>query len=281
MLRNTFCHIPGVGVKTEQNLWSSGIHTWEDYLRVLEGSSSSKRRIRNWRDHIDRSIEHLDNTDPNYFSENLPPNQHWRMFPEFQGSVAYIDIETTGLGNPGDYITTIALYDGKKIYHYINGDNLDDFVKDIKKYDVIISYNGKCFDVPFIRNYFGTEMNHAHIDLRYVLSSLGYSGGLKGCEKKLGLDRNELEGVDGFFAVLLWDEYKREGDPKSLETLLAYNIQDVITLETLMILSYNMKLKDTPFESSHLLPQTSQPEVPFKADVDTINRIRSRMISWY
>ena len=281
MLKNTFCHIPGVGVKTEKNLWSSGIHTWDDYLRVLERSSSGGRKIRNWRDYIDRSMERLDNADPNYFSENLPTNQHWRMFPEFQGSVAYFDIETTGLGNPGDYITTIALYDGKKIYHYINGENLDEFVKDIEKYDVIISYNGKCFDVPFIRNYFGMEMNHAHIDLRYVLSSLGYKGGLKGCEKKLGLDRDELEGVDGFFAVLLWDEYKREGNPKSLETLLAYNIQDVITLETLMVLSYNLKLKDTPFESSHLLPPASQPEVRFKADVDTINRIRSRMIGWY
>jgi uncharacterized protein YprB with RNaseH-like and TPR domain len=52
-------------------------------------------------------------------------------------------------------------------------------------------YNGKTFDVPFIEKYFGIRMNHAHIDLRYVLKSLGYAGGLKRCEKALGLDRGE------------------------------------------------------------------------------------------
>ena len=49
----------------------------------------------------------------------------------------------------------------------------------------IVSYNGKSFDVPFIENYFGIQLSHAQIDLRYVLGSLGYIGGLKGCERQL------------------------------------------------------------------------------------------------
>ena len=46
------------------------------------------------------------------------------------------------------------------------------------------------------------------------MSSLGYRGGLKGCEKCLGLDRAELDGVDGYFAVLLWNEYRKSGNTK-------------------------------------------------------------------
>jgi hypothetical protein len=38
-----------------------------------------------------------------------------------------VDIETTGLSVPPSEITTIALYDGKSVRHYVNGYNLDDF----------------------------------------------------------------------------------------------------------------------------------------------------------
>ena len=117
-------------------------------------------------------------------------------------------------------------------------------------------------------------MPQVHIDLRYLLKSLGYSGGLKGCEKKAGIDRGELEGIDGYFAVHLWNDYQKNHNQKALETLLAYNIQDVVNLETLMVLSYNLKLKDTPFVQSHQLSFPSIPEVPFKADLETIEKLR-------
>jgi uncharacterized protein YprB with RNaseH-like and TPR domain len=232
---------------------------------------------------IDQSMIHVQTEDPRFFEELLPADQHWRMFRDFRGTLAYLDIETTGMGHDLDYITTIALYDGSSIFTYVQGDNLDQFKRDILKYKVIVTYNGKCFDVPFIRNYFRIPMNHAHIDLRYVLKSLGYSGGLKGCEKRLGLDREELDGVDGFFAVLLWNDYLRNGNGKSLETLLAYNIEDVVNLETLMVMAYNMKLKETPFSRSHTLPLPPQPAVPFAADMETIKRIKEYWApsEWY
>ncbi len=132
-------------------------------------------------------------------------------------------------------------------------DKTSRFKEDIQKYKVLVTYNGKCFDVPFLQSYFGIKLNQVHIDLRYVLKSLGYTGGLKGCEKKAGIDRGDLDGVDGYFAVFLWNEYQRNKNDKALETLLAYNIQDVVNLETLMVLSYNLKLKETPFNESHQL----------------------------
>jgi uncharacterized protein YprB with RNaseH-like and TPR domain len=212
---------------------------------------------------------------PKHFAEKIPANQHWRFFPEFRDSTAYLDIETTGLDSWGHEITTIALYDGNSIFTYVQGQNLDAFEEDIQRYRVIVTYNGKCFDIPFIESYFRMKVPQVHIDLRYLLRSLGYTGGLKGCEKKAGIDRKELEGVDGYFAVLLWQDYQRTKNEKALETLLAYNIQDVVNLETLILLAYNLKLKETPFVHTHQLPYPPASQIPFKADLEMVERIRA------
>jgi uncharacterized protein YprB with RNaseH-like and TPR domain len=277
MLQNTFLHLPGLGVKTEQRIWSSGVRSWED---IISGNFIlfSPQRRDTLRRGIEESIEYLSGNNPNYFAVRLPSNQTWRIFPEFRESTAYLDIETTGLDSWSNEITTTALYDGKSIFTYVQGQNLADFPKDVQKCRVIVTYNGKCFDVPFIESYFRIRMPQVHIDLRYLLKSLGYSGGLKGCERKAGIDRGELDGLDGYSAVLLWDDYQKNHNQKALETLLAYNIQDVVNLERLLVLSYNLKLRDTPFAQSRQLSFPSSQEIPFKADLETIERIRQGMI---
>ena len=272
MLRNTFCHIPGIGDRSERSLWSNGILCWDDVLNT-DSIGLSKKRHQLLKSRIQESIAHLEDHNPNHFTDSLPSRDYWRLLPDFSHSTAYLDIETTGLGGPGDYITTIALYDGTSIFSYVKGQNLGDFRADIARYKVIVTYNGKCFDVPFIENDLGIKMNQAHIDLRYVLKSLGYTGGLKGCEKKLGIAREELDGIDGYFAVLLWKDFKAKKNEKALETLLAYNVTDTVNLETLMFTAYNMKLKETPFLQTHQLAVPEPPQNPFMPDMKTIRRI--------
>lgn len=272
MLKNTFCHIPGIGLRLESVLWRTGIASWDVILNIdVLRLPFLKKTL--FCEYVHESFKHYKDGNAKYFSEKLPKNQCWRLFPDFRDSLAYIDIETTGFGGNGNYITTIALYDGISIYYYVNGKNLDDFKKDITNFKSIVTYNGRCFDVPFIENYFNIKLDHMHIDLRYILKNLGYTGGLKGCERRLGLDRKELNGLDGYFAVLLWEDFKRNKNQKALETLLAYNIQDVVSLETLMVYSYNLSLKDTPFLHSHKIPLSSPPMSPFNPDIETIKRI--------
>lgn len=275
MLENSFIHIPGIGANTERQLWNTGLLGWEQ----LESDNSCKispKRYQKLVVHAKESVKHLKNNDPNYFSNLLPSKEHWRLFPHFRSSTAYLDIETTGIEIYGFEITTIALYDGRSIRYYVKGQNLEAFTDDIRHYGVIVTYNGKTFDVPFIEGQFGIKMNHAHIDLRYILKSLGYTGGLKMCEKSLGMDRGDLDGVDGYFGVLLWLDYQQNKNEKALETLLAYNIEDVVNLEILMVMAYNMKLKDTPFYKSHQLELPTRPEIPFKPDLATINRLKTQ-----
>ena len=220
MLKNTFLHIPGIGIKTEKRLWESGVQSWDDVTDDgIAGLVPIKRDV--VVEHLRESKKEFDSINPNYFFGLSPSSHHWRFFPEFRDAAVYLDIETTGLSRHTDTITTIALYDGASIFYYVKDRNLDDFPEDIQKYKVIVTYNGKSFDLPFIERYFGIKLSQAHIDLRYVLSSLGYKGGLKGCETRLGLHRRNLADIDGFFAVLLWYDYRKNRNEKALETLLA------------------------------------------------------------
>jgi len=272
MLKNTFHHIPGIGAKTETGLWKNGISSWKD-IKGNNASGISAKRLSTLEKHVKISLEHLGNCRFKYFEEQLPPNLIWRIFPEVRSQTAYLDIETTGLED-WDEITTIAFYDGKEIKTFVKGKNLEYFPEAISAYGTVVTYNGKCFDIPFIESYFNIKMDQVHIDLRYILKSLGYGGGLKACEKKLGIDRDNLDGVDGFFAIQLWQEYRRNGNEKALETLLAYNIEDVVNLETLMVMAYNEKLKSTPFFQSHQIPLPAAPKIEFKADVATVSRLK-------
>jgi uncharacterized protein YprB with RNaseH-like and TPR domain len=276
MLPHTFCHIPGTGLKGEEKLWDEGITSWEEWLEMKDHPGAG-RRDREMAEHLYASVGALEDGRVGYFAEGLPASEIWRVFPEFRSRTAYVDIETTGLSaDYGAHITTIALYDGREVKHYVHGENLRQFEDDIFDYDLLVTYNGKCFDVPFIERYFRIRLTHAHIDLRYVLRSVGVTGGLKGCEAQLGIERGELEGVDGYFAVLLWYDYINGGNPLALDTLLAYNIQDTVNMERLMVTAYNMKIEETPFGDRRRLRDPSVPENPFRADEETIVKLREK-----
>ncbi len=275
MLQHTFCHIPGVGMKTERKLWEAGITSWDSWqtpspVRLSAATKLDATRV------LRGSLVALEN-DPTFFTGQLSSTEPWRIFPHYRDRTAYLDIETTGLDDFAE-ITTIALYDGKEVFTYINGRNLYDFVDDIKKYQVIISYNGKSFDIPFLERFFRIRLEHAQIDLRYVLARLGFKGGLKGCEKQLGLDRGNLEGVDGYFAVLLWHQYTHNNDESALQTLLAYNIEDTVNLERLAIEAYNRNVLATPFAEELVLPCPAPPPNPFVADYDCIEKIKREFL---
>lgn len=276
MLRNTFRHIPKIGPATEWKFWELGALSWEDALEFAPEQLPFRGPLH---EQLYESIERLDDKDAEWFAGRLPAIEYWRLFPEFRDRIAYIDIETDGGSiEGGGFITTISLWDGKNLRYYVHGENLRNFQDDIFDYSVIVTYNGVAFDVPFIENWFRTTLGRAHIDLRYVLASLGYRGGLKGCERQLGIDRGDLDGVDGYFAVLLWREYMNEGNPKALETLLAYNALDVINLERLMVEGYNRKIQDTPFAMVNELPLPLPPATQeYQPDTETIEKIRAKI----
>lgn len=262
MLTNTFCHVSSIGPKKEIDLWRQGVFTWRDYRKHFPHA-----------DCLDESEKHLLSKNPNFFANHLDSRSYWRMVPDFRDSIAYVDIETTGLSRDYSQITTIALYDGKQVRAYINGQNLVQFKSDIQQYKVIVTYNGKSFDIPFIQKYFGITLQHVHIDLRYLLKDIGLTGGLKAIEHKVGIDRGDLRSVNGFFAVTLWQEYQRNKNVNALETLLAYNCADVVNLEYLLLYVFNKNLEATPFQDQKILHSSIEITIPYRADKNLIDRL--------
>jgi uncharacterized protein YprB with RNaseH-like and TPR domain len=60
-------------------------------------------------------------------------------------------------------VTTVALYDGHSIRTYVRGRNLREFVHDVQTYRLLITYNGKSFDMPVLRRCLGCRLDQAHI----------------------------------------------------------------------------------------------------------------------
>jgi hypothetical protein len=236
LLERTVVHIPGIGQKTEQRLWHQDILTWQDYLGTTKPLLSPGRDgfVRR---NLEASLENRSNI--YFFRDRLCTRDMWRLFGAFQQQAVYLDIETSGLYEGVDEITVIGIYDGTRVKTFIQGINLDSFETEISPYDLIITFNGAQFDLPFIRRQFpNITLPPAHIDLRFFLRKLGYQGGLKAIEKAFGLIRgSDIDGMDGFDAVLLWRAYQTD-DKAALQRLIQYNTADIVHLKPLMERGY-------------------------------------------
>jgi uncharacterized protein len=238
MLENTFIHILGIGPKTEQAIWRKGIRTWKDFLSSKEIIIST-RRDPMVRMQLEDSIKNRSNI--SFFADRLSTSDHWRIFNGFRERAAYLDIETSGMYPGADEITVIGIYDGYNVYTFVSGRNMSEFEQAIASYDIVITFNGSSFDLPFIRESFpGISLPPAHIDLRFLLRKLGYRGGLKYIEKRFGISRDhEIDGMGGYEAVRLWQAYQW-GDETALDLLIRYNTADIVNLKPLMEKGHDM-----------------------------------------
>jgi uncharacterized protein YprB with RNaseH-like and TPR domain len=273
MLRHSFCLVPGISLRAERLLWAGGTYTWRDMEDAGSGMGTQEERGL-FRYHVEDLRRAMQESDLRFFADRLPASEQWRLFRDFQDRAVYLDIETTGMGRGDDHITTIVTYDGQELRHFVYGNNLDEFPAFMESVGMVVTYNGKSFDLPFIHRQFGASFAPVHLDLRYILKSVGIQGGLKKCERQLGLDRGELDGVDGYMAVLLWREFQRTRNVRALETLLAYNALDVLNLEPLMIAAFNRKVAHLPFGRDLVIAMPRwQPSSPHTPDVGLVERL--------
>lgn len=236
MIERTFQHIRKIGPKTERRLWDMGLTTWDRFQERHGQAGLGRGLIEQVLRELPRSRRAVETGDAAYFSQRLPGAERWRLFGTFGTQAVYLDIETTGLDRGLDHTTVVGLYDGSRSHLFVRGINLDSLPETLARYKVVVTFNGGCFDLPFLKREFPElPMPGAHIDLRTVLYGLGYKGGLKRIEKQLGVARSDdTDGVDGFEAVLLWHRFRQRGDRAALRKLLYYNLEDVVNLKALM-----------------------------------------------
>lgn len=160
----------------------------------------------------------------------------------------YWDIETTGFeANYHHLLSYVIKVKGEKKYYTacITKEDLDSgefdkriceqLVSDLNRFDVIYTYYGTGFDVPFARArclYWGLPFPEfgyiQHKDIYYMVKRL------------LKLNRKSLEVATRFLGItgknhVLGNEWMlaRIGDPKGLEYVLKHNILDCDILEKL------------------------------------------------
>jgi len=152
---------------------------------------------------------------------------------------AFLDIETTGLSSEYSEITVVGIQvigDSDTSFIQLVGEDItaDSIVEALDRVNIIYTYNGSRFDLPFIFSRLGIDLAElfAHHDLMYDCWSNNLYGGLKSVEQQLDIPR-QLKGVNGAEAIRLWWRYVNNYDKDALAALLAYNREDVVNLKTL------------------------------------------------
>lgn len=234
MLTATFSLLSGIDERAEARLWSQGIFYWQQALASNFLTPLQKTELRKYDQYRQQG-----------FHQPLKrllerKGLAWRALPDFRGKTAYVDIETTGIGRNAE-ITVIGAWDGKRFYAFIKNENLESFRSFISNYQYIVTFYGSNFDLPVISSRMGIQFDQIHLDLCFALKKIGYQGGLKQIEHQLGIERQgECAGLTGRDAVRLYQQYERYSDREALQLLLDYNRADVVNLERLAVLLYNL-----------------------------------------
>ncbi len=228
MLKATFQCFRGIGADAEQKMWRRGCLDWREFRRG--GACFLPERKREL---IEMQLAAAESAlaagMPDWFLTRLDSAAKLRVLHDFGERALFLDIETTGLG-PYAEVTSVATWRDGVAKCFVRGFNLELLLAELATADLLVTFNGKRFDLPFLRREFGLDLMQPHLDLMYPLRSLGYRGGLKVCERRLGFRRAHSEGADGLEAVRLWYAWRSRQNADALRRLIAYNVEDTYCL---------------------------------------------------
>ena len=234
MILHTFSILNGIGQARERRLWQEGILTWDDFLEAASpaGIPPAGKALHDRK--VSEARERLTQGDAPYFAGLMPRTEHWRLFEHFGPDAVCLDIESNGLpAGAGGYTTVVGLYGVEGFTALVRGRGLsaEALNSALQGKKLLITFFGSSFDIPFLeRTIEGFRLDMPHFDLCFGLRRLGLKGGLKKIEPHFGIHRSsELEGLDGYAAVLLWNRAKR-GDEQAMDLLISYNRDDTVNL---------------------------------------------------
>ncbi len=169
--------------------------------------------------------------------------------------IAFIDIETTGLGGAGAcaFLIGVGMFEtGRFVVHQF-------FMRDygeeqaqlqavgdlLGRAAAVVSFNGKGFDLPFLENRFILTRRLSplddvpHLDLLPAARRL-WKHRLSSCtlssleREVLGVRRSRRD-VPGWLIPYLYADYVRSGDARRMPDIFYHNAQDILSLVTLAV----------------------------------------------
>ena len=240
--------LPKIGLKTEQNLKNKGYDTIES----LKDHDKYSNLASNFLDKIDDMSfrEIMDLLDSNKYSRKCRNNLIKCVSLTEPENFKFMDIETKGLSNVPIILIGVAEIKGSKIIasqyflrDYTEEPNIiDAYLSHLDEDSVHVSFNGKSFDVPFIKNrcrYLGInqKLDLPHLDLMYFAKNL-WKDTLPNCQLQtiereiFGIEREE--DVPGQYIPGYYDTYLLQDNIGPVVPIIEHNCQDIISLASFL-----------------------------------------------
>lgn len=240
--------LPSIGLKTEENLKKKGYTTIES----LKGHDKYGDVATKFLDNIeDKSYsEIIDILDNNRYSRKCRDNVLKSISLTEPENFKFMDIETKGLSNVPIILIGVAEIKGNNIVSsqyflrdYTEEANvIDAYLGHLDEDSVHVTFNGKTFDVPYIKNRciynrIDANMDLAHLDLMYFAKNL-WSEDLPNCqlqtiERELfGIERKD--DVPGQYIPGYYDAYLEKDNIGPVVPIIEHNAQDIISLASFL-----------------------------------------------
>lgn len=240
--------LPKIGIKTEENLKKQGYATIESLTHHDKYCDIASKFLNNLNEMS--YLEIIDLLDNNRYSKKCRDNVLKSISLTEPENFKFMDIETKGLSNVPIILIGVAEIKNEKIIasqyflrNYAEEPNIiEAYMSHLDENSVHVTFNGKSFDVPFIKNrcvYNGIDGNLdlPHLDLMYFAKNL-WGNQLPNCklqtiEKELfGIERED--DVPGQYIPGYYDTYIKEENVGPVVPIIEHNAQDIISLASFL-----------------------------------------------
>lgn len=234
--------INGIGESKERNLNREGYETIEDLLKHPK-----------FKDNALEFLNTLENSPLDCLKRRCSNSHPYLLYSSSFGDMEdllFFDIETMGLKDrPVILIGLARIKDDRVIVkQYLSTDLKDEksmlegFMSDLNQNTVFVSFNGRSFDIPFIkgRNYHHgifEDINFHHLDLLHF-SRRTWGRTLPNCRlqtlEKFLFNLERYDDVPSSQVPAFYQKYLQTGNIGPLIPIVEHNRQDVITLAKIL-----------------------------------------------
>lgn len=240
--------LPKIGIRTEQNLKDKGYTTIESLKNHDRYCDEASKFMENIDDlSFCEIIEILDN---NKYSKKCRDNVLKSISLTDRENFKFMDIETLGLSNVPIILIGIAEIKKNKIISsqyflrdiYEEGAIIEAYLSHLDEDSVHVTFNGKSFDVPFIKNRcrynrLDVDLDLPHLDLMYFAKNL-WKDDLPNCQ--LQTIERELFGIEregdvpGQYIPNYYNTYLSERNIGPIVPIIEHNRQDIVSLASFL-----------------------------------------------
>ncbi len=236
--------LPKIGPITERNLKGKGYATISSLTNHDMYSERAEKFIKNLEGMSYYEIVNL--LDSNIYSKKCRENIIKSISLTDRENFKFMDIETKGLSNRAIILIGIGQIKGDKIIvsqyflrDYTEEANIiDAYLSHLDENSVHVTYNGKTFDIPYIKNRcvynrINANLDLAHMDLMYFAKNL-WGENLDNCklqtieEELFGIERKD--DVPGKYIPGYYDAYLENNNIGPVVPIIEHNAQDIISL---------------------------------------------------